>query len=572
MRITNKMMNSTSLTNINRNKEYLDKLNTQLSSKKKISRPSDDPVVAIRALKLRSNLSEITQYYEKNVSDADAWLQATQQAIESTKTIVTSMKSEFTTGATGTNTTESRKAILEELKALRDQIYDDGNADYAGRTLFTGYRTSSKLTFESDTTVAYRDITQGFNASNITSATYISGKLDTTTDVNGYATSTTTEQDVVSTDLSRIRLAYDDLDVAQVDSNGNALTSMTLTYRTSATATASVTTTGIDVSAFGDTISLTKDATTGAFSVSGGDYGLTQNEDGTYTLQNATNGQTINLTASGKIANAYTESTMDVQITSLSGDSDAAYAVGDDEIHLIPETGELILGTNVATTLSNLTNIDGVNTMEFAYDKSDWQEDDLRPEHYFDCYDATSNITYASQNQSISYDVSSNQSMRINTYASEIYTHDIGRDVDEMMSAIEDVEAAAAKVETLTALQSDSTADQDQVTQLLDAANKEYTLANDKMQKMFENGQTKFTEHLENVTKAGTNTGTRISRLELVENRLSDLKTTAQELADDNENVEITDLAIQVSEAELSYNAALLATGKIAQQTLLSYL
>ena len=61
MRITNKMMSGNSLSNINTNKEYLDKLNNQMATEKKITRPSDDPIIAIRALRLRSNLSELTQ-------------------------------------------------------------------------------------------------------------------------------------------------------------------------------------------------------------------------------------------------------------------------------------------------------------------------------------------------------------------------------------------------------------------------------------------------------------------------------------------------------------------------------
>ncbi|MBR4175585.1 MAG: flagellar hook-associated protein FlgL, partial [Lachnospiraceae bacterium] len=167
MRITNKMMNNNTLRNINSNKEYLDKLNNQMASGKKIVRPSDDPVTAIRALKLRSNLSEITQYYDRNTNDANAWLQATQDAVESTKEILTSMKSKFTTGATGTNTVESRNAILSELQALSKQIYDDGNADYAGRSLFTGYRTSTDLVVQDEdlkgNTFAYKGITETFS-------------------------------------------------------------------------------------------------------------------------------------------------------------------------------------------------------------------------------------------------------------------------------------------------------------------------------------------------------------------------------------------------------------------------
>ena len=61
MRITTKVMQNNSLSNINTNKKLQDKLNTQMATEKKINRPSDDPVVAIRALRLRTNVSQITQ-------------------------------------------------------------------------------------------------------------------------------------------------------------------------------------------------------------------------------------------------------------------------------------------------------------------------------------------------------------------------------------------------------------------------------------------------------------------------------------------------------------------------------
>ena len=58
MRVTNNMMLRNTTSNINNNKYSVNSLNNQMSSQKKISRPSEDPVVAIRALRLRSNLSE----------------------------------------------------------------------------------------------------------------------------------------------------------------------------------------------------------------------------------------------------------------------------------------------------------------------------------------------------------------------------------------------------------------------------------------------------------------------------------------------------------------------------------
>ena len=59
MRITNRMMINNSLANINVNKNQMNTMDTQLSTQKKISRPSEDPIIAIRALRFRSNLNEI---------------------------------------------------------------------------------------------------------------------------------------------------------------------------------------------------------------------------------------------------------------------------------------------------------------------------------------------------------------------------------------------------------------------------------------------------------------------------------------------------------------------------------
>ena len=62
MRITNKMMTNNALYNISNNKTLLSNLEQQYSTGKKITKPSDDPIVAVRALKFRTNLTELNRY------------------------------------------------------------------------------------------------------------------------------------------------------------------------------------------------------------------------------------------------------------------------------------------------------------------------------------------------------------------------------------------------------------------------------------------------------------------------------------------------------------------------------
>ena len=69
-KITNQMMINSSMANIQVNKKQVNTLDTQLSTQKKINKPSEDPIIAIRALRLRASLNEVTQYLN-NTGRAD---------------------------------------------------------------------------------------------------------------------------------------------------------------------------------------------------------------------------------------------------------------------------------------------------------------------------------------------------------------------------------------------------------------------------------------------------------------------------------------------------------------------
>ena len=82
MRVTNHMVTSSSLRNMQKSMQRVSKLNEQVTTGKKISAPSEDPVVAIRALKLRTTCDQLQQYKSKNVKDALNWLDTTQTSIQ----------------------------------------------------------------------------------------------------------------------------------------------------------------------------------------------------------------------------------------------------------------------------------------------------------------------------------------------------------------------------------------------------------------------------------------------------------------------------------------------------------
>lgn len=214
MRITNKIMQNNTLFNINNNKVLQDKLNTQMTTRKKIIKPSDDPVVAIRALRLRSNLNQISQYNERNIPDAQHWIELTESAVSTTVDLVGNMIEQFQKGSKSSFKTSDREILLQSLKQLREEVYGTGDADYAGRTIFTGYRTDMKLSFDRSVEQTYRIHEQLTNVDTDT-ITYLDyGDVGIMNETNFNDPTMTTQQEVKTYEVNRIRLAYDNLDPA----------------------------------------------------------------------------------------------------------------------------------------------------------------------------------------------------------------------------------------------------------------------------------------------------------------------------------------------------------------------
>ena len=163
MRVTNNMITGNTKTNINSNKVLVDKYNTQMTTQKKINKASENPVIAIRSLRMQTNLSHISQYLDNNIEDANSWIDVTETALTNMKKILTDIRTQCVNGSTDTLTADDRNTILKSLQALQDQVYTEGNADYAGRTVFTGYRTNSQLTFMEDEQQTTYEIKQEFS-------------------------------------------------------------------------------------------------------------------------------------------------------------------------------------------------------------------------------------------------------------------------------------------------------------------------------------------------------------------------------------------------------------------------
>ena len=237
MRITNNMIMGNTKTNINATKLLVDKYNTQMTTQKKISKASEDPVIAIRSMRMATTLSHLGQYVDNNIPDAQSWLDVTETSLKNMKSIITDIRTLCVHGSTDTLTADDRDAILDQLTALSQQVYSEGNSDYAGRTIFTGYYTSSSLTFMKDEKETEYEITQNFEYEDFQESRYYTTGVEFPPDTTQICTT-----DVKEENFQRIRLAYggvtNDADkqanLVIKDSDGNDIGGYTIKYLDSA--------------------------------------------------------------------------------------------------------------------------------------------------------------------------------------------------------------------------------------------------------------------------------------------------------------------------------------------------
>ncbi|MCF0186855.1 MAG: hypothetical protein HUJ98_10255, partial [Bacteroidaceae bacterium] len=406
-------------------------------TQKRINKPSDDPVIAIRSLRLSTTLSKVNQYYQKNIPDAQSWLDVTETALINIKELMTDARTLAVNGSTDTLTQTDRNTILTQLEKLQQAMFNEGNADYAGRTVFTGYRTNKELVFSEKEDLTSYNIVQEFTSDDLATHRYYYGDVILPTSpsdaqihagmIENPQTNTTANDisDIQKSEYYRIRLAYDDVESWLESANDPSF---------------------IDIARKdGDTFK----------KLDGSDY---VDDDGNPLGFNIRSYHTVNDWAEE------TDMTFEIKGSNPLEVFDIAF---------IEETGELIFSQNVVDLLkANDAKI------KVDYTKTGFDEGDLRPEYYYNCVktkdgptssdkdieykkfatvetpdvDANGDPTGESSSKinnfkdssladpqihfDIEYTVAENQTVIVNTEASEVFDTSIQRDIGEMILVV----------------------------------------------------------------------------------------------------------------------------------------
>ncbi|OGK01786.1 MAG: flagellar hook-associated protein 3, partial [Candidatus Raymondbacteria bacterium RifOxyC12_full_50_8] len=159
MRVTFTQINDNVQRNLASNYAQLAKLQEQLSSGRRLNRPSDDPIDMKNNVNLKAELAQGTQYH-RNIEDGLAWMNMTEVALTDMNELMQRLREQAVYAGNDTMTGTDRQYIAAEVEQLLRQVVSLTNSSYKGNFLFGGtngdkqvyeYTTGTTFSFDNST-------------------------------------------------------------------------------------------------------------------------------------------------------------------------------------------------------------------------------------------------------------------------------------------------------------------------------------------------------------------------------------------------------------------------------------
>lgn len=137
------MLSNNMLSNLSNSYDRISKLQDQISSQKKITRPSDDPVVAMKGITYRRNLQEVEQY-KRNFSEAYNWMDNTDASLDKAGQALQRIRELVVQASNDTYDESERISMSEEITQLKEHLIEIANTKVGDKYIFNGTDTLKK--------------------------------------------------------------------------------------------------------------------------------------------------------------------------------------------------------------------------------------------------------------------------------------------------------------------------------------------------------------------------------------------------------------------------------------------
>ena len=159
LRVTQGMLTNNSVKYLSQSYNKLAQLSDQMTTGKKILKPSDDPVIAMNGMRYRSETVEIEQF-KRNLNEGFNWMENADSALNETGNVLQRIR-ELTVQASNDSYTSSEiKNISDEIGSLQKHLVTLAGTKVGDTYIFSGTDTDMKpinenlIDIEFDTFVA----------------------------------------------------------------------------------------------------------------------------------------------------------------------------------------------------------------------------------------------------------------------------------------------------------------------------------------------------------------------------------------------------------------------------------
>ena len=137
MRISDAMMAANYLNNLSKSREKLNAIQAQMSSQKKIQKPSDSPDGTARVMdfQVKMNQSEI---YQKNIDNSVSFIKESINSLGQIDSSITDVLKAITDSRNSNLSNSNLEGISDKIDAVLTSIMDSANGKYDGKYLFAG--------------------------------------------------------------------------------------------------------------------------------------------------------------------------------------------------------------------------------------------------------------------------------------------------------------------------------------------------------------------------------------------------------------------------------------------------
>jgi len=136
-RVTQRSNGQQAILGLQASQRRLADLQQQMTTGKRISKPSDDPNATFSSLQFRAEQARFTQW-SRNAADGLSLMTVADGQLQSMSQQVTRAKSLVLQGATGSMGPVEREAVAAEIDALKESLFTSANFTYLGRPIFGG--------------------------------------------------------------------------------------------------------------------------------------------------------------------------------------------------------------------------------------------------------------------------------------------------------------------------------------------------------------------------------------------------------------------------------------------------